>query len=144
MLDQLIGWLPAVSPWTRLILFIVAWSLFWTALIMRHQIAQSIWRPWCGSMLALSILAGSSVVWSAWNGTGTLGVLIADDVVVRKGDAASFAPRFAEPIGKGVEFRILESRPVWLHVEFPNGDEGWVPRESAEVVAAPGTQQART
>jgi hypothetical protein len=53
-----------------------------------------------------------------------------DGVIVRKGDAASYQPTFDEPINRGVEFRILESRPVWLHVEFRNGQDGWIPRDT--------------
>ena len=70
-------------------------------------------------------------------GTGPVGVLIQDDVMVRKGNADSYTPQFDAPINGGVEFRILESQPVWLHVEFPNGEDGWIPRDAAEFVVSP-------
>ncbi len=71
----------------------------------------------------MSILFGGSVAIDMFGEEQTVGVLISDDVTVRKGDAESYQPTFDEPINRGVEFDILESRPLWLHVEFPSGEQ---------------------
>jgi len=63
------------------------------------------------------------------------GVLIAKDVIVRKGNGLNYAPMFQEPIHEGMEFEILGMRKEWLHIRLPNGSVGWIQRDDAQVVS---------
>jgi len=134
VLDRLLFWHTAWSPRTRLVLFALAWCALWGVLAVRC------WRPVPGlrttTSLAciLAVALGVSLLWPVVIGESARGVLVLDDVIVRKGDDEAFAPRFEEPIHQGVEFRVLETRPQWLHIEFPDGQDGWVPRDAAQVV----------
>lgn len=131
ILIRLISWHTTLSVWVRLGIFVAAWCLLWSMLIVHRLYPGAVWRWLGGAGLVLSLVFGISVTVDTLRDTTRLGVLQRDGVIVRKGDAASYQPTFAEPINRGVEFRILESRPVWLHVEFRNGQNGWIPRAAA-------------
>lgn len=62
------------------------------------------------------------------------GVITAEMVVARKGDAETYQPSFTEPLHAGTEFKQLESRPGWRHIELENGVRGWIPSDSGELV----------
>ncbi|MCH2135613.1 MAG: SH3 domain-containing protein [Phycisphaerales bacterium] len=136
LVDRLVFW-HDWSATTRLVLFTIAWCTLWGVLIM------ACWRrvPGLRTTASLSALAsvvlGVSLLWPMLAGEQAAGVLVQDDVIVRKGDSTAFEPQFETPIHQGVEFRVLESRPNWLHIELPDGQNGWVPRDAAEVVGGP-------
>ena len=80
---------------------------------------------WCCGVLGVVLLAtvvvdANASVWRP------VGVTVADQVVVRKGNGDGFSPAFAEPLSQGVEFRVLEERPGWLHIRLSNGKTGWI------------------
>ena len=52
-----------------------------------------------------------------------------------KATTTSYSPQFEEPVNQGLEFRVLEERPDWLHIELHNGESGWIPRSDAEVIS---------
>jgi hypothetical protein len=130
LLMRLIAWHTGLSMWARIGIFTVAWCLLWGMLIVQRVQPKAAWRWLTGIGLVLSLVFAISVTVDTFRETGTYGVVQRDGVIVRKGDAASYQPTFDEPINRGVEFRILESRPVWLHVEFRNGQDGWIPRDT--------------
>jgi tetratricopeptide (TPR) repeat protein len=65
-----------------------------------------------------------------------LGVLVADEVLVRKGDGETYEPQFNRPLGSGVEFRVLSRRGEWLHIEMQHGKAGWIRADQAAVADA--------
>ena len=130
LVAQLTAWHGDWSLWTRLGLFAAGWCLLWAVLLARRFRDVTGWRWLAGAGLVVALIFGISVGIQLLGNDASIGVLIRDDVVVRKGDAESYQPAFDEPINRGVEFRILESRPVWLHVEFRSGEDGWVPRDA--------------
>ncbi|MDG1838743.1 MAG: hypothetical protein P8I91_08080 [Phycisphaerales bacterium] len=137
LFGRLTGWHDGWSISTRLLLFAIGWVGFWTVLILGNLMTAAIPR-WVGGLTSIvAVVFGISVTLTLFGDTGAVGVLIQDDVMVRKGNADSYTPQFVAPINGGVEFRILESQPVWLHVEFQNGEDGWIPRDAAEFVVLP-------
>ncbi len=56
------------------------------------------------------------------------GVITADEVVARKGNADSYEPAFTEPLADGTEFTVVEPRGNWLLIRLPGEKEGWVPK----------------
>ncbi len=132
--DRLTGWHESWSLGNRILFFGLAWCGLWVILIVRRLGFFRV-PAWTGGICGvIAGVFGLSVLMSMMGGSGPVGVLIQDDVIVRKGNAQTYQPQFDEPINGGVEFRVLEQQPVWLHVEFPNGEKGWVPRNAAEVV----------
>jgi len=142
--DRLAGWHESWTLGSRMVWFGIAWCGLWLVLIVR-RLGQNRIPIWIGGVSgAAACVLGVSVAASMLGGGGPVGVLIQDDVIVRKGNAESYQPQFDEPIHGGVEFRVLEQQPVWLHVEFPGGQDGWVPRTATEIVRSSAEPVAST
>lgn len=62
------------------------------------------------------------------------GVVIAEEVVARKGDSASYEASFQDPLHAGAEFVLLEERNDWVHVKLTGEVECWLPARSVELV----------
>ena len=62
------------------------------------------------------------------------GVITATEVVARQGDGPNYPPSFKDPLHAGTEFRLLEQRPGWLHVELADGTDAWIPDDTAGIV----------
>lgn len=112
---------------TRLAIALIAYGLFWSLMMVRlfaPRIRMGYVTVLC---LVVWISVGASIAIS-WPTTGQLseGVLITDGVVVRKGNGETYNPQFAQPLHQGVEFRVLEERSGWVHIELPDSNRGWV------------------
>lgn len=137
LLRKLVFWHDHWTLRWRLGLFGFAWVVLWGALVVRTVRRYPGWNYLAGTAATASLLLGVSAFWDIAIDTGhTRGVLVDDQVIVRKGNAESFAPRFEEPIHQGVEFEVLEERPNWLHIELDNGETGWIQSDDAEIVQA--------
>lgn len=62
------------------------------------------------------------------------GVVIADEVTVRKGHGTGYQPQFDQPLHAGVEFQMVETRGEWLHIRLRNGEEGWIESTAAALL----------
>lgn len=61
------------------------------------------------------------------------GVVVVDSIVGRKGPHDySYQESFTKPLSAGVEFRFLESREGWIHIELGDSRQTWVPKYSIE------------
>ncbi|MEA1952475.1 MAG: hypothetical protein U9N87_13935 [Planctomycetota bacterium] len=61
------------------------------------------------------------------------GVIVANDVVARKGNNASYQPAFTQPLEDGTEFSVLERRDDWIQIRLPGNQDGWI-KDSAAMV----------
>ncbi|MHC5006568.1 MAG: SH3 domain-containing protein [Planctomycetota bacterium] len=128
----LLAWHERTTVRARYGVFTIAWLLFWTLLAI-HLVVPRHWWRWPAIALAVIWLAsGISVSTDVLLGGDQLeGVVLADEVVVRKGNGVGFEPQFEEPLYQGVEFRLLEQRPGWLHIELANDKTGWIRSDQA-------------
>ncbi len=62
------------------------------------------------------------------------GVIVAGEIVARKGDARTYQPSFTEPLHSGTEFTLVERRGDWWHIQLVNGEKCWIPSEGGELV----------
>lgn len=62
------------------------------------------------------------------------GVIVEKSVVARKGDGEHYNPSFETPLHAGIEFKVLERRSDWWHVELPDGRTCWLPEVSSELL----------
>ena len=62
------------------------------------------------------------------------GVVTATEVVARQGDGPNYAPSFKDALHAGTEFKLLEQRPGWLHIELSDGSDAWIPATAAGIV----------
>jgi SH3-like domain-containing protein len=61
-------------------------------------------------------------------------VILAGEVTARKGDAAIYEPAFSAPLHAGSEVTVLEQRGAWWRFRVEDGNEGWIPSDTAELV----------
>ena len=67
-------------------------------------------------------------------------VILAREVIARKGDAPIYTPAFSAPLHAGAEVTILERRRDWLRVRVEDGNEGWIPAGTAESIRLEGRE----
>jgi hypothetical protein len=61
------------------------------------------------------------------------GVIVAKQIVVRKGNAESYEPALTAALDEGAEFELIERRGDWLWIRLPGDQEGWIPDKAAVV-----------
>jgi tetratricopeptide (TPR) repeat protein len=91
-------------------------ALRWAAIVTLILLAA------VGSSLAVHLLAPARVA-----------VVVPQEVDVRSGTSADTVVRFK--LHAGTEVRALERREGWLRIALPDGQQGWLPREHAELVS---------
>ncbi len=70
------------------------------------------------------------------------GVVVGAPATLRQGRGEAYEPVVSEPLGPGVELRILEQRGDWLRVRLVNDLEGWLPAGAiARVEAVPRAER---
>jgi len=143
LIESVASWWHVLSIPTRLRVAIGAWALLWLVVIVRlirPQLAASE-----GASLALRLGAGAAAaVALTFGATVALdvsldqlrprGVVVEHGAIMRKGNGDGFEPKFQESLGEGVEFRMLDRRPGWVHIELPNGRSGWIRESEADLV----------
>lgn len=134
-LDQVASLWSGVSLPLRTWSSLTAWLALW-ALVAAGIITG--WRrgiPWRSAIVAVAIACALP---AATVGVDVLrtsldrpGVVIADAVVLRKGNGEGFAPAVQESLTSGAEFTMLEERPGWLRIRLPDGQSGWIRQSDA-------------
>jgi hypothetical protein len=64
-------------------------------------------------------------------------LVVARDVVLRRGNADAYPPRLDAALPRGAEVRELSRRGGWVQVQLPGGAVGWLPEGSAIPCGAP-------
>jgi hypothetical protein len=123
----LLVWHRSLPPRTRKTIALVAYGLFWLVLLIR-LVTRNALLGYLGVVCLVAWLAlGSSVGADYYSqGRKNEGVLVSEEVVVRKGNGAAYERQFKEPLHEGLEFRVMEQRRGWIEIELPDGNRGWV------------------
>jgi len=110
-----------------LMLALATFGIAMVALLRRAQrMRQLAWL-----LAALTLVACSSVAYDGYRfEVQRLGVVVRANTVVRKGDAASFAPARDEPLDEGTVVRVLTQRGEWVRISLGAEGQGWLPREA--------------
>jgi len=133
LVDALLAWHERTTAATRFIVFAVTWIGLWGVMTVNLLVPHVAWRWLAGGLAVLSLACGVSLAFDLL-APPREGVIVADEVTVRKGNGEGFDPLFAEPLHQGVEFRLVEQRPDWLHIELANGARGWIREGQAGMV----------
>lgn len=143
-LDRVASFWTWLAYPTRIWTALIAWTMVWgivVAGILSGWISRVPWRPLLigtsAVCLALSVTVGVDAVRRQINPPG---VLVTDQVIVRKGNGEGFAPAFTETLSRGAEFTMIEERPGWYRIRLTDGQSGWVKTSEALVAG----QLART
>jgi hypothetical protein len=127
LLRQLLVVHYACSIRERTQVAVITYLVAWVALAARIA-SHRRWFTFAG-LCALAISASMTVsVWAQRQDEidHPIGVLVADDVIVRKGDGDTYEPQFNRPLGPGLEFRVLNRRDEWMEIELRDGKSGWI------------------
>ena len=135
LLDALLNWHRHTSLKLRSRYFAIFNGVFWLILLGWLFKRTS---PWRYATITCAILWGGlgiSVGSDLMNaGINPGGVMIVDDVIVRKGNGDGFEPQFEETLHQGVEFQLIEQRADWIHIRLPNAATGWIHMAQAELL----------
>jgi len=129
---QLFFWhneLTLQTQWSlALAFYLLVWSCAGAHLCWRRAALR--WGL-VGAALCCLVFTSSTLLTQYQHATRRAGVIVAEEVVVRKGNGESYAPQFPQPLHAGTEFEVLEERGAWLAIQLANGSSGWIRRESA-------------
>jgi len=137
VLKALLFWHYDLSPRLRSLLFGALSLLFWSLASVRLFRPGWISRKTVGFCAAAALLFLGSLLAEAYQRNHQEpGVIVAREVVARKGDGESYEPSFKEPLHAGTEFVVVENRGEWLQIELPDSRRCWVPASAAELIDA--------
>lgn len=134
IIKTLLFWHFDLSFQVRLICFAVLNTLFWGLLGLRYYKKEAAPGPAVIFSLIFALLFGGSVLHAKTIGVKPGGVLTAPEVTARKGDGLAYSPSFQAPLHAGLDFKLVEERGDWLHIELTDGRTCWVPKASAELI----------
>lgn len=118
--------------------YVVFWILMMAGLFVRRRMPALLWTTRLVGAFALVLAV--SVTWERLAATHrNEGALIADHVVLRKGNGANYDPQLETPLSEGVEFRLLETREdldghTWYYIELSDGTDGWLRGDQAALI----------
>jgi len=122
------------SRW-RLVIFTVSFALVWIFAALLLFVGRGSIRTVLVSVtIVCALFLTSLVVESVARARRPEGIITAEEIVARKGDAETYQPSFTEPLHSGTEFNLLEARSDWLYVELKSGARCWISSSSAELV----------
>lgn len=88
------------------------------------------WLAVCGSAVTLLLVFSAVYDWYRFDHVAR-GVIVHQEVIARKGYAATSEPAFTEALTEGTEFELLQRRDDWLLIRMAAGQEGWVQEDTA-------------
>ena len=135
ILEKLAFWHTALPTKVRFALGILCWLAAWGLISLRTIRTIPAFKSTAITLGCFATVLGISVRSDMIDQHLDHGVVVADEVILRKGNGTAFGPMFTQPIHEGIEFEIIEHRPHWLHILLPNGSKGWIQEEDAQLVS---------
>lgn len=125
-------WHHALSPRELLFSTLVANALFWILLIALLFRRRSEWLRWATILVAalLLLLAPSAAIHRF--APNRVAVVLPQEIDALAGTRDDAVVRFK--LHAGSELRVLETRGEWLRIALPDGEQGWIRAEHADVV----------
>ncbi|MHC4873142.1 MAG: tetratricopeptide repeat protein [Planctomycetota bacterium] len=128
-------WYYDFSTYLRTILFAVFFLLFWCSLVVRRFNKK--YLP--GAVLLITAvfwasLLSSLLVEEYGRENTQYGVIVAEEIIARKGDGENYEPSFKEPVHAGTEFKVIEERAGWILIQLSDNRECWVPVMAVEII----------
>jgi len=119
----------------RLACVTTTYILFWAILILKQWGYLPSLRWGIILLPLLSLIFSVSILYSIldWN-NGDQGVIVARNIVARKGDGYAYQPAFMTPLQAGTEFIKQEQRDNWLLIKLADDSTCWVPTKATELL----------
>ncbi len=105
---------------------------FWGVLALRLVWRRAEVLRWSAAVLLLPLLAtaGSLALGAAF--PRRIAVVLPQEIDAHSGTSADTVVRFK--LHAGSEVRVVEEREGWLRIALPDGQQGWIDRQFAELV----------
>jgi len=136
---KLLGWHFNSSATLRGWLFAICWLVFWGAWFWRRRNRK---KEALVAMVAAGVLSmafmGSLLTESLLKHRAEPGVVVAPEVLARKGDGEMYELAFLDPLHSGTEFQRVEERGAWWKIRLADSQTCWIPSRSAKTVALDG------
>ena len=84
-------------------------------------------------IVLLGLANAASVAWQLHDeAQHPAAVVVSGEHILRLGRGEGYDPALNQPLGPGVELRILNQRADWVEVQLPDDKTGWLPMEAVE------------
>jgi tetratricopeptide (TPR) repeat protein len=84
-------------------------------------------------LILLGLSFSASAVWQTNDQTKRpSAVVVEDDVILRLGRGEGSDAALKQPLGPGVELRVLQQRGDWVEVHLQNNQAGWLPASAVQ------------
>lgn len=132
--SRVLFWHDDLGLPTQVTLALIGFLLVWAG-AFAHLFWRRPFHLWLMAAAAFGfvLFASSSLVVHTQNAAARHGVVVAQETPVRKGNGASYALQFPQPLHSGAEFQVQERRGAWLHIRLDNDASGWIRRAHAEL-----------
>jgi tetratricopeptide (TPR) repeat protein len=88
-----------------------------------------------GVAVAVGLSFAASVAWQVReDGRHPRAVLVGSPTVLRLGRGEAYDPALQQPLGPGVEMRVLQQRGDWAEVRLANDQTGWLPSAALDTL----------
>lgn len=135
VLKTVFFWHYDLSAGTRSTIFTLAFLVVWGAAAAKLFFPRPFLRWVIGVSAALSLMFLASILVELSDlKKHRPGVIVAQEVVARKGDSETYEASFKEPLHSGTEFTLVEDRGEWLHLELIDSRRCWIPAKAAGLV----------
>ena len=140
----------------RVAVLLTAWNLLWLLALLPALAAvsararrlrerlrasrtwQHVRRPVVGAAVAVGAIAavamGGSVAVELLDAETAAAVVVATEVVARRGDGAAYEASFDGALHAGTELVVVERRNDWYQVTLADGRRAWLPAHAVAVV----------
>jgi tetratricopeptide (TPR) repeat protein len=132
VLSTLFFWHYGLSRGELAMAVLVLNLLFWGLLAARLLRPASELLRWVQVAILVLLLALAASLAVRWFSPHRSAVITSLEVEARSGTGVADVVRFK--LHTGTEVRLLERRPDWLRIALPDGNQGWIPADQAEVV----------
>jgi tetratricopeptide (TPR) repeat protein len=128
-------WYYDLSSQTRLLVFGISFSLVWIFASLKLLLGRRgfVWAAAAAALVAVVFL-GSLAYESVDARRNPPAVVLAEEIVGRKGNSETYQPSFQAPLHAGTEVILREKRGSWLLVELQDGRRTWLPASTVEPV----------
>jgi tetratricopeptide (TPR) repeat protein len=134
VLKTLLFWHYDLSQQTRSALFAGFFAAFWLLAALRLFFSDRVPAALLAVCGGVALLFLGSLGVESFSGSHDGGVILAEQVVGRKGDGDTYEPSFKEPLHAGTEFALVENRGEWYQVELADGQRCWIPATAAGLI----------
>ncbi|MBU0617150.1 MAG: tetratricopeptide repeat protein [Planctomycetes bacterium] len=133
LVHRLAFWTSHTSIQARYRIALIASIAGWLGLMLRLRRRSRVLLTLSCLVVLLALANAASVAWQLHDeAQHPPAVVVQGEHILRLGRGEGHDPALNQPLGPGVELRILNQRADWVEVQLPDDKTGWLPVETIE------------